>query len=67
MNLSNGMLTNLESWHWVTITALCTDTNKAEISDYGKSFEVDLSQWLKTSALGGAFVYLTRITRFMER
>jgi len=56
LNLSNGTLKNLENWHWVTIIAVDTDTLAATICDQGNKLGVDLSAWLKTSVLGGAFV-----------
>ena len=59
LNLSNGSLGNLEAWHWVTIIALDTGTMLAEASDYGNKLELDISAWLKTSVLGGAFVCLS--------
>ena len=62
LNLSNGTVSNLENWHWVTIIALDPDTMQADISDYGKVLEVDVSKWLKTTFLGGAFVYLMALT-----
>ncbi len=58
LNLSNGSLSNLESWHWVTIIALnarCV----ASVADQGHVFEIDLGEWLRTSRLGGALVYVT--------
>ena len=58
LNLTKGMLKNLGSWHWVTITAFDTKTMQAKISDYGKIVFIDINLWLKSSALGGAFVYL---------
>ena len=62
LNLSNGTVRNLENWHWVTIIALDPDTMQANISDYGKVLEINISIWLKTSFLGGAFVYLKALT-----
>ena len=56
--LSNGTVRNLENWHWVTIITLDADTMQAEICDYGKVLEIDISEWLNTSNLGGALVYL---------
>ncbi len=56
LNLSNGKLTNLDSWHWVTITAL--RGNEAMIFDQGEAKWVDLHLWLETSMLGGGFVTL---------
>ena len=58
LNLSNGSIKNLGSWHWVTIVAIDTDAMRAKISDYGNQSDIDISEWLKTSALGGAFIYL---------
>lgn len=58
LNLSNGTLTDLESWHWVTIIALDDDALLATISDQGRIFDIDLSEWLRSAVLGGAFVYL---------
>ena len=60
LNLSNGTVRNLENWHWVTIIAFDTDNLQAEISDYGKVLEIDIPEWLSTSILGGAFVYLEK-------
>jgi len=57
LNLSNGSVTNLENWHWVTITAIDPDTMLTEICDYGKVIEINISEWLETSMLGGALVY----------
>jgi hypothetical protein len=59
LNLSNGSVNNLGSWHWVTIIALDTSPMTATISDGGRSLEIDLGLWLRKSRLGGAMVYLT--------
>ena len=58
LNLSNGSLNNLESWHWVTIISYDPDSAQIEVCDYGKKLELDISVWLKTSMLGGALIYL---------
>ena len=58
LNLSNGSIKNLGSWHWVTIVAIDTVAARAKTSDYGKTSDIDIAQWLQTSALGGALVYL---------
>jgi len=58
LNLSNGKVDNLESWHWVTLVALHTDTLTAVIYDQGISKEINLSLWLETTALGGGFAAL---------
>jgi hypothetical protein len=56
LNLSNGRVQNLDSYHWVTIVSLDTDTMDAEIVDNGHLLKVDIGKWLRQSALGGAFV-----------
>jgi len=56
--LSNGSVSILENWHWVTIVAIDQETMIAEISDYGKLLSADISEWLETSMLGGSLVYL---------
>ncbi len=60
LNLSNGKLDNLDSWHWVTVTALFYDPQGqlfAELSDSGEKKRVNLSLWYTTTRLGGAAVY----------
>jgi hypothetical protein len=60
LNLSNGKLTNLDSWHWVTVTSLATgedNTFQATISDSGERKEIDLELWHRTTLLGGSLVY----------
>ena len=54
LNLSNGTLHNLDSWHWVTIVALRGDC--ALIYDQSKAKWINLRQWLSTSIKGGGFV-----------
>jgi len=56
--LSNGSVSSLENWHWVTIIAIDPDTMIAEISDYGKIISADIAEWLETSMLGGSLVYI---------
>ena len=60
LNLSNGKLDNLDSWHWVTVTALFCDPQGqlfAELSDSGEKKRVNLTLWYTTTRLGGAAVY----------
>lgn len=59
LNLSNGALKNLENWHWVTIISFEPDTMTAGICDQGDTLTIDLGEWLRTSMLGGALVYMT--------
>lgn len=54
LNLSNGVLQNLDNWHWVTLVALKGDDALAY--DQGEAKWVDLAQWLATSMMGGGFV-----------
>ena len=58
LNLSNGTVSDLENWHWVTIIAFDPDQMIVEISDHGKILTINISQWLETSMLGGSFVYI---------
>ena len=59
LNLSNGTLKNLDNWHWVTVFAYDGDTHQADICDLGNAFTIDMAEWLRSTALGGAFVYFT--------
>jgi hypothetical protein len=60
LNLSNGRLANLDSWHWVTVTRLFHRAGDlfAEISDSGERKLIDLGLWYRTTRLGGASVSL---------
>jgi len=60
LNLSNGTLKNLENWHWVTILSLDKITGLTEVSDYGKKLDIDISEWLNSTRLGGCFVSLSQ-------
>ncbi len=57
LNLNNGSLRNLESWHWVTLISANEDL-KAEMIDQGNRIEIDLKKWLDTTKMGGGFVVL---------
>jgi len=59
LNLSNGTLKNLENWHWVTILSVDKATGLTEVSDYGKKLDIDISEWLMTTRLGGCLVSLS--------
>lgn len=62
LNLSNGTLENLDSWHWVTITSLLAGHEPdilAAIADSGERKIINLSQWYRTSWLGGAAVWFS--------
>ena len=58
LNLSNGRLKSLDSWHWVTLTSL-DDSGEAEISDSGEQKRIRLQHWYQSSWLGGAAVWFT--------
>ncbi len=62
LNLSNGRLANLDSWHWVVITSLESAGSPdilAVIADSGERKVVNLSQWYRTSWLGGGAVWFS--------
>jgi hypothetical protein len=60
LNLEHGDVSNLESWHWVTIIALEyePDGSKAfaKILDGGTVKRIELSLWHQTTKMGGGFV-----------
>lgn len=65
LNLSNGRLTDLESWHWVTITELHRNSEGhylVDIANYGLMTRIDLSSWLNSTRLGGGFVFCRTLT-----
>lgn len=55
LNLSNGSLTNLHSWHWVTLIAFDPSSFAATMLDNGAEVSIDLGGWLQTTTLGGGF------------
>jgi hypothetical protein len=58
LNLSNGVLTNLDNWHWVTLLAYDPAEHTALMYDQSRSVVIDVGLWLRTTALGGGFVAL---------
>ncbi len=54
LNLSNGDINNLESWHWVLAVGL--NDEMLTVYDQGKKKDIDLRKWLNTTLLGGGFV-----------
>lgn len=62
LNLHNGDIPKLDSWHWVTIVSLETDdeagTAVATAYDGDKAFPVDLVKWCAGTNMGGGFVRL---------
>lgn len=63
LNLQKGEVTTLESWHWIVLVSLSYDASQnrymATCYDGGRSVTFDLDLWLKSSKIGGGFVYLT--------
>jgi hypothetical protein len=62
LNLSNGKVKALDSWHWVTIVSMTVSPENVscslEIYDGQKSLDIDLKCWMESTTLGGGFVYL---------
>lgn len=59
LNLHNGSLARLESWHWVTVVGLRrTAAGEAILSifDGDAAFEAELGAWLAGTQMGGGFV-----------
>jgi hypothetical protein len=65
LNLNNGEIEQLDSWHWVTIVSLeYTEDGSAcsaEILDEGMIKKIDLAQWFRATTLGGGFVSFRRL------
>jgi len=61
LNLCNGEESNLDRWHWVTVVSIEYDEVEgkafAGILDQGLVKKIDISLWLRTTTLGGGFVY----------
>lgn len=58
LNLASGTVRDLEAWHWVTIIGFDTEIMAAVVLDKGRTVAVSLDEWLQTSRLGGAMVYI---------
>jgi len=56
LNLAKGKENRLENWHWVTMTAFCSETMTGWCYDQGAHREFDMALWLETSSQGGGFV-----------
>jgi len=59
LNLCKGALTNLDSWHWVSIMA-CYEahgTVYATIYDEGGKKDIDIKLWFETHTKDGGLVY----------
>ena len=63
LNLASGKISNLDSWHWVTVVGIeADDQGNANllIYDGAKTLLVDLGLWLGSTRLGGGFVYFIK-------
>ncbi len=58
LNRSNGKLTNLDNWHWVTLIAFSPEDCSAVMYNNGRRLTIELGKWLETTALGGGLVAL---------
>lgn len=61
LNLTKGRVKNLQSWHWITITAAQIDEKSliADASDEGLHRRFDLRLWYLSTRLPGGLVYFT--------
>jgi len=61
LNLTKGRVKNLQSWHWITITAAQIQDNSliADASDEGLHRRFDLGLWYISTRLPGGLVYFT--------
>jgi hypothetical protein len=63
LNLSNGGIPELDTWHWVTIVAIDRGPDGsravATVYDSDRNFEADLAAWLVKTAREGGFVHFT--------
>lgn len=59
LNLHNGGIHQLETWHWVTVVGISGSGEQAELSIYdnGNNIKVNLFAWLMSTTRGGGFVY----------
>ena len=56
--LSGGGVEHLDTWHWVTITALDEGSKQGRILDNTRPFWANIGVWLETSIMGGSFIRL---------
>ncbi|NLW21353.1 MAG: hypothetical protein GXY84_08305 [Clostridiales bacterium] len=60
LNLHNGGIPQLETWHWVTVVGISGsgETAALDIYDNGHRLAVNLPRWLRDTRRGGGFVYV---------
>ena len=63
LNLHNGKVKELDSWHWVTVISLEYDEDQAytDILDEGMIKKINLAEWFHTTIIGGGFVSFNRM------
>lgn len=59
LNLHNGEIPGLDTWHWVTVVGLSGSGEEAllHIYDNGNRLQVPLYHWLRATRRGGGFVF----------
>lgn len=56
LNLHNGGVAGLDTWHWVTLIGLDRERRTALMYDQGLRVEIDIDQWLRETKAGGGIV-----------
>jgi len=56
LNLAQGKEKRLQSWHWITVTALGAD-GEAQASDEGKLISFNVKTWYSSTPKRGGFVW----------
>ncbi|MBI9095208.1 MAG: hypothetical protein JEY71_10030 [Sphaerochaeta sp.] len=60
LNLSRGVLSNLDEWHWVTLVGVEQEGEGesvyATLYDASLTWKINLGLWLETTTRGGGFV-----------
>lgn len=61
LNLSRGLESSLQNWHWITITDAIfnKDSLITTASDEGKNITFDLKLWYETTRMHGGLVYIS--------
>ena len=61
LNLSHGLVKELDSWHWVTIVGLEQHGDglmQTTILDGGREYAVDFRLWFQSTRAGGGLIYV---------
>lgn len=58
LNLHNGSIEKLESWHWVLIVGIDSFKKTVTILDNGSLFELNIQSWYENTKMRGALVTL---------